>query len=83
MTMSLVPTKADTSPPASVDTISFGRTIGSPRIAAVAIAAPDDAQRMFSGCRGLDGFYGASSMERLPTERAITGEVRRFRELRL
>jgi len=47
------------------------------------IATPDDAQRMFSGCRGLDGFYGASSMERLPTERAITGEVRRFRELRL
>ena len=47
------------------------------------IATPDDASRMFSGCHGLDGFYGASSMERLPTERAIEGEVRRFRELRL
>jgi predicted TIM-barrel enzyme len=47
------------------------------------IATPDDAGLMFARCRGLDGFYGASSMERLPTERAITGEVRRFRELRL
>jgi len=47
------------------------------------IATPDDARQMFARCRGLDGFYGASSMERLPTERAITGEVRRFRELRL
>jgi predicted TIM-barrel enzyme len=47
------------------------------------IATPDDARQMFARCRGLDGFYGASSMERLPTERAITGEVRQFRELRL
>ena len=47
------------------------------------IATPDDARQMFARCHGLDGFYGASSMERLPTERAITGEVRRFRELRL
>jgi predicted TIM-barrel enzyme len=47
------------------------------------IATPDDARQMFARCHGLDGFYGASSMERLPTERAITGEVRQFRELRL
>ena len=47
------------------------------------IAAPDDAQRMFSRCRGLDGFYGASSMERLPVETALTAEVKRFAGLRL
>ncbi len=47
------------------------------------IAAPDDARHMLEACRGLDGFYGASSMERLPTERALTAEVKRFAALRL
>jgi predicted TIM-barrel enzyme len=47
------------------------------------IASPDDAAFMFEHCKGLDGFYGASSMERLPTELAITTEVRKFGELRL
>jgi predicted TIM-barrel enzyme len=31
---------------------------------------------------GIAGFFGASSIERLPTERAITGQVRAFKELR-
>jgi predicted TIM-barrel enzyme len=30
---------------------------------------------------GIDGFFGASSIERLPTERAITGQVRDFKAL--
>jgi predicted TIM-barrel enzyme len=30
---------------------------------------------------GIAGFFGASSIERLPTERAITGQVRAFKEL--
>ena len=30
---------------------------------------------------GIDGFFGASSIERLPTERAITGQVREFKAL--
>lgn len=47
------------------------------------IASPDDAAFMFAHCRDLDGFYGASSMERLPTETAMTAEVRRFTSLRL
>jgi predicted TIM-barrel enzyme len=47
------------------------------------IAAPTDAQYLFERCRGLDGFYGASSMERLPTEHAITGEIRKFAALSL
>jgi predicted TIM-barrel enzyme len=42
------------------------------------IAEPDDAKYVLERCRGLEGFYGASSMERLPTERAITEQVRQF-----
>jgi len=47
------------------------------------IATPDDAQFMLDRCAGVDGFYGASSMERLPTERALTDEVKRFAALKL
>jgi predicted TIM-barrel enzyme len=47
------------------------------------IAMPDDARFMLERVRGLDGFYGASSMERLPTEVAITDQIRAFAELRL
>ncbi len=47
------------------------------------IATPLQAQFMLERCKGLDGFYGASSMERLPTEAAITGEVRQFGALKL
>jgi len=47
------------------------------------IASPNDAQYLFDSCRGLDGFYGASSMERLPTETAITQEIRKFGALTL
>jgi predicted TIM-barrel enzyme len=32
---------------------------------------------------GIAGFFGASSIERLPTERAITSQVRAFKELAL
>jgi predicted TIM-barrel enzyme len=45
------------------------------------IATPVDAQFMLHRCHGLDGFYGASSLERLPTERALIAEVRRFAAL--
>jgi predicted TIM-barrel enzyme len=47
------------------------------------IANPDDAQYILDRCQGVDGFYGASSMERLPTEIAITEQVRKFERLRL
>ena len=47
------------------------------------IARPEDAQWILSQCEGVDGFYGASSMERLPTEIALTQEVRRFSEMSL
>jgi predicted TIM-barrel enzyme len=47
------------------------------------IATPQDAEYMFQHCQHLDGFYGASSMERLPTEIAITEEIRKFCSLKL
>ncbi|MEP0845025.1 MAG: phosphoenolpyruvate hydrolase family protein [Phycisphaerae bacterium] len=42
------------------------------------IAEPEDAAFILRKCRGVDGFYGASSMERLPTERAIREQTARF-----
>jgi predicted TIM-barrel enzyme len=42
------------------------------------IATPEDAQFILKSCKGIDGFYGASSMERLPTEIALTETTRRF-----
>lgn len=47
------------------------------------IATPEDAQFILDRCTGVEGFYGASSMERLPTEIAITEQVRQFQKLRL
>lgn len=47
------------------------------------IASPEDAQFILERCHGVDGFYGASSMERLPTETAITNEVKKFGQLEL
>ena len=42
------------------------------------IAEPDDAAYILQRCQAVDGFYGASSMERLPTERAIKEQTERF-----
>ncbi len=42
------------------------------------IAMPKDAAYIFERVEGVDGFYGASSMERLPTEKAIIEQVRAF-----
>ena len=47
------------------------------------IVTPDDARFILDSASGVHGFYGASSMERLPTEVAITAQVRSFTELRL
>jgi predicted TIM-barrel enzyme len=46
------------------------------------IAEPADAQFILDHTEGVVGFYGASSMERLPVEPAISGRVREFTELR-
>ena len=42
------------------------------------IATPEDAQYILRHCPACHGFYGASSMERLPTEVALTETTRRF-----
>jgi len=42
------------------------------------IATPDDARYILAHCPDCHGFYGASSMERLPTEVALTETTRRF-----
>ena len=46
------------------------------------IAEPDDAAYILKHCPPVDGFYGASSMERLPTERAIREQTERFTRIR-
>jgi len=46
------------------------------------VAMPDDAKFMLERC-AIHGFYGASSMERLPAETAITKQVAEFCDLRL
>jgi predicted TIM-barrel enzyme len=46
------------------------------------IAEPDDAAFILERCPQIHGFYGASSMERLPTERAIKEQSERFVRLR-
>ncbi len=45
------------------------------------IATPEDAQYILRHCPECHGFYGASSMERLPTEVALTETTRRFVEM--
>lgn len=47
------------------------------------IATPEDARFVLENTTGLDGFYGASSIERLPTEIGITQQTREFTSLRL
>src|ERR1017187_6814139 len=43
----------------------------------------EDVQYVLSRTKGVCGFFGASSIERLPTERAITEQVRNFKNLNI
>ena len=45
------------------------------------IATPEDAQFILRECPQCNGFYGASSIERLPTEVALTETTRRFMQI--
>ena len=47
------------------------------------ISMPEDAQCVLQRTKGVHGFYGASSMERLPTEVAIAEQMRKFKGIRL
>jgi predicted TIM-barrel enzyme len=45
------------------------------------IATPEDARFILKSCPDCHGFYGASSMERLPVETALTAQTRKFKEI--
>ena len=45
------------------------------------IATPQDATHILKNCRDCHGFYGASSMERLPAETALTEQTRAFKQI--
>ena len=47
------------------------------------IAMPGDAEYVLQRTKGVHGFYGASSMERLPTEVAITGQIKAFTAIKM
>jgi len=46
------------------------------------ISQPEDAEYVLARCLECHGFYGASSMERLPTELALTEQTRKFKGIR-
>jgi predicted TIM-barrel enzyme len=45
------------------------------------VAEPEDAEFILRSTRNCHGFYGASSMERMPTERAMVEQTRRFKAI--
>ena len=47
------------------------------------IAEPKDVEFILKNTRGIAGFFGASSVERIPVERAITGVVQEFKSIPL
>ncbi len=47
------------------------------------IAMPEDAQFILDRVKVVDGFYGASSMERLPVEEAIANQTRAFKQMKI
>ena len=46
------------------------------------IAMPEDAEYVLQKTKNVDGFYGASSMERLPVETALTSQTEAFKAIR-
>jgi len=45
------------------------------------IAEPEDAAYVLGRTEGIVGFFGASSAERLPTERAVSDQVKKFKSI--
>ena len=46
------------------------------------ISMPEDAEYVLQQTDGVDGFYGASSMERRPVETAMVDHIRKFKQIR-
>lgn len=47
------------------------------------ISSPEDAKYILTNCPNCHGFYGASSMERLPTEIALTKQTKTFKAIKI
>jgi len=47
------------------------------------VAEPEDAKYVLDRTKGVCGFFGASSIERLPTEIAITKQVKEFKDIKV
>jgi predicted TIM-barrel enzyme len=45
------------------------------------ISSPADATYILQNTKNVHGFYGASSMERLPTEIALTQQTKAFKNI--
>lgn len=72
--------------PGKVQEIANGAKSVNPNIICLChggpISMPEDAEYVLRNTKGVHGFYGASSMERLPTEVAITEQTRKFKAIR-
>jgi predicted TIM-barrel enzyme len=72
--------------PALIDDWAAGALEVAPDILVIChggpIAMPEDAAYILANTRHCHGFYGASSMERLPTELALRAQVEAFKALR-
>ncbi|MBV9531508.1 MAG: phosphoenolpyruvate hydrolase family protein [Bradyrhizobium sp.] len=71
--------------PTRIDTWASAALSVNPEVLILAhggpIADPADADFIMRNTRHCHGFYGASSMERLPVERALTDQVRKFKAI--
>jgi len=71
--------------PALVDAWAAAALAVNPQVIVLAhggpVAEPADAAFIMKNTRNCHGFYGASSMERLPVERALTDQVRQFKAI--
>jgi predicted TIM-barrel enzyme len=71
--------------PARIDAWAAAASDVNPEILVLAhggpVAEPADAAFIMKQARKCHGFYGASSMERLPVERALTEQVRKFKAI--
>ena len=47
------------------------------------ISGPKEVEFVLKRTKGVHGFYGASSMERLPVEQAITSTMSKYKSIRL
>jgi predicted TIM-barrel enzyme len=47
------------------------------------ISGPKDAEYVLQRTKNVHGFYGASSMERLPVEEAISGTMQQYKAIQI